>query len=227
MASEVFRTVQPPGQTIYAVVWYSNQYFDWVDGAFETPSAGSHGNASLAAAERTRGVQSTYETSSVNLATLWNYLAPREMLLCWYLQAGGSPNPTTDTEIRCEALTVQMGERGTADKPPTIDVQVTPGFRIDESPQVATWWVTVNVNGTPVDLSAIADAVAPTCTVTVREEDALADEFIATATAPEADYGRFYVEKNTPGFTAERTYIGRVNIGSGTIVRDAPFLAAG
>lgn len=227
MASEVLKTVNPAGQTIYAVVWYQGTYFDWTDTAFEPPSAGSHAQAALATTERTRGVQSTYETASVNLATLWNYLAAREFLLVWYSQAGGSPDPTTDPEIRCEALTVQMGERGVGDKPPTVEVQVTPGFRIDESPQVATWWVTVNVNGTPVDLSAIADAVAPTCTVTVREEDALADEFTATATAPEADYGRFYVEKNTPGFTAERTYIGRVNIGSGTIVRDAPFLAAG
>lgn len=227
MASETLTTIQPAGLTIYAVVWYQGTYFNWTTQALESPAAGTYANAALAASEQARGVNSAYETAAVNFATLWNYLAARQFDVIWYLQAGGTPNPTTDQELAIEPLTVQMGVRGDGNLPPVVDVQVTPGFRKDQVPQVASWWITVTANGQPVNLYTLADSPAVGCSVVIREEAAGADEFTVTVSAPDSTYGRLYVTKSTPGFTAERTYIGRIDIGSGTILADCGLLAAG
>lgn len=222
MATEPISFDHASGRTLYAVVWYQSTYFDWTDNALETPSAGSDAQAVLAMTEYALDGNATshYATSAINLATLWNYLTAREFVVRIYDQQGGSPDLTADPVIKSLPLKVALGRNN-----PVLDVQAIAGFRKDENPQVASFWLTVTADCEPIDLTTIS-GTAPTVVVTARKE-AAASDLLTSGTVALNAAGQFYVTFATPQYTADRTYLANINVDSGTLIRQLPFLAAG
>lgn len=223
MATEPISFDHASGRTLYAIVWYQGTYFDFTDAAWETPTAGSDAQAVRAMTEHTLDGNATshYATAAIDMAVVWSYLTPREFVVRIYDQQGGSPDITNDPVIKSLPWTLAVGRNN-----PVLDIQAIAGFRKDESPQVASFWLTVTADGEPIDLTTIADSPAPTVVATVRKEAAAADLLTSGSVALNAA-GQFYITFSTPGYTADRTYLGTVNIDSGKLVRVIPFLAAG
>ena len=206
---------------MYAVFWKAGQYYDWTDETWETPSAGSDDNAVQAMTESALdgNALSYYATASLDLAKLNNVLASIDVQCRFYLQAGGSSDLTADTVVATNAFSVVAGKQD-----PVVDIELAVGHRKDETPKVATFWIAVTLDGTPLDLNTL-DAVLPGCDVTTYKEGQAAAFFTDTVGAPDAA-GRFYLEFYTPGYVGDRTYFVEIDIGSGDLVRWKPFYGA-
>lgn len=222
MATESISRQHNSGQNLYAVLWYQATYFNWSAAAWQSPATGTYAAAAIVLTEYSlaANAQSLYQSAAVELSPAWNRLAPREAFIAIYVRAGGSPNPATDVLLDLIPVRLQAGRIN-----PVMDITLVAGHQKDVIPRVASFWLSVSANGEPVDCSGLDDADL-TCDVVVRREGDSADFLTAEAAEPEAD-GRYYVTFETPDYTADRTYMCRVNIGSGTLIRDVPFYAAG
>lgn len=215
MPSERFTIDHTAGQTVYAVVWDEDgDYFDFTDEAWETPSAGSDANAVRACSEVALDGNGTslFKTASLNLATIWNHWAEKNVVVRFYDQAGGSPDLTNDPVIGSAAFALQLGYRD-----PEVTVEVREGFTSDTDPKVGTWWVTVLCDGHPIDMDSI-DGTKPTVTIELWKEDTGTAFLTSSATAVTAADGRYYVEFSDPGFedsgNNKRAYKAKITIGS-------------
>jgi len=221
MTTKVFSIDHASGKTMYCVFWKAGQYYDWVSDAWETPSAGSDANAvrTLTESELDGNAFSYYATAAQDLTKLNNTLATTDVVVRYYEQAGGSANITSDAIIAAQPFSVVAGFYN-----PTIDIEWAPGHKKDESPKVASFFITVTADGTPIDLSSLS-GTAPGCTVTVFKEGNTTAEFTDSVTAPNSN-GCFYVTRDTPGYVGDRTHRVNINIDSGKIVRDRYFYGA-
>lgn len=217
-----FHRQHPSGQTLYAVLWYRATYFNWSAEVFQTPASGTYSAAARAMTEDSLAGHaiSSYRTAALDLAAVWNQLTPRDCVVRYYLQAGGSPDIDSDLLIGSEAVQLIAGRLA-----PRLDITLVSGHKKDLAPRVASFWLTVTADGEPVDCADLDDADL-SCAVVVRREGDSADFLTAELEEPDDD-GRYYVTFSTPDYTADRTYMIRVNIGSGTLIRDVPFYAAG
>lgn len=224
MATDIARKVFASGQTLYAVVWYQATYFDWVDNALETPSAGSDANAVLTMSEHARdsNATSSYATAAFDLATLWDYLAPRDFEVMIYSQQGGSPDLTNDPVIDTQNLRVILGRNN-----PHLDFKLIPGFKKDENPSDGTFWAILTADGDPVDMANTSESPDPTLVVAIRREGDAGD-FVSpsSATSPNAA-GHYYVTFTDPAYDVERSYFVTLNLASDEVIRVQPFRAAG
>tara|TARA_R110000824_G_scaffold392322_1_gene590650 strand:- start:4194 stop:4865 length:672 start_codon:yes stop_codon:yes gene_type:complete len=220
---ETFQRDYQSGKTIYAVFWKLGVYYDWTDNAWETPSAGSDSQAVQALTETALdgNAVSVYTSAALDMTSLENTLTKSDIVVRFYLQAGGSPDLTTDTMLADlnEGFEVCAGHKN-----PTIDVRHIPGHRKDESPKVATFTIEIIIDGVPFDVNELA-ATLPDCVVTVYKEGQAAAFFTETLAAPTAA-GQYYVERSTPGYVDDRTYRVHINIGSGDLLRVFHFYGA-
>lgn len=224
MADEIISMDHSSGQTLYAVVWYQGQYFDWTDNALETPSAGSDSQAVLSMTEYALDGNATshYATAAVNLTTLWDYLSPRDFIVRIYAQQGGSPDLTNDPIIKSSVLRVRLGRNN-----PTIDITAISALHKDLGTPLGTFWMVVTADGEPVDMANTSEATDPTAVVTLRKEGASSDFVPASAATSPNAAGQYYVSFTDPNYDAERTYLGTVKIATDKLIRHIPFRAAG
>ncbi len=209
---EQFGVLRPPGETIYVVFWRDVEACNPSTGAWGLPNSGTWSNYVQELFEKSigRADVSQYEIFSdgFDLAKLCPTLLARNMgrnvVVRYYLQAGGVANPATDQILAEQSLCVAFGRRGIGPSDlPRMELLCEPGYRSDLTPKLATFWVKLHVNDDPVNLTGVSGNHI--IAVTVRKEGASSDLLTVEDSTIRND-GSWYLTYETPGYEKGRLY---------------------
>lgn len=206
MATKTLFCQHTASATVYASVWNAaGQVLDFNDNTFKT--LGSATTPGLALTERSDagGTGKSLYTGALDLADVNALQDVLSVAISFYVQAGGSPAPSTDATIGDpELLDVRFGDvAGDVTVEFEINVKSTAGL----AAQISAWLVH---RGAKVALEDV-DAT-PTISVVVREHASGVALFTATGDVDDVYDDRFEIEQATPGFTDDRQYAAEPSI---------------